>query len=129
MHTRTLDPFTLAYLEAALWTSDDDPGSGEWSQHGEWTIDRIASETIARAVRDCRTFQNENTQDLDLLPDGRNWSAAEQAGHDFWLTRNHHGAGFWDRGNGDLGERLTTAAHGYGEVDLYRGDDGLLYFG
>lgn len=25
------------------------------------------------------------------------WSDDERAGHDFWLTRAGHGAGFWDR--------------------------------
>lgn len=44
--------------------------------------------------------------------------AAECIGHDFILTRNHHGAGFWDRGLGDLGDRLTTAAHVYGEQSI-----------
>ena len=28
----------------------------------------------------------------------QNWNA-EQLGHDLWLTRNGHGAGFWDRGH------------------------------
>ena len=32
-----------------------------------------------------------------------------------------------DRGLGELGERLTDAAHVYGEVCLYVGDDGLVY--
>jgi hypothetical protein len=50
-----------------------------------------------------------------------------QIGHDFWLTRNRHGAGFWDRGLGDLGDKLTAAAHTYGESNLYVGDDGQVY--
>src|SRR5215213_9921810 len=50
-----------------------------------------------------------------------------QAGHDFWLTRNRHGAGFWDRGLGDLSNRLSDASKVYGEVDLYVGDDGQIY--
>lgn len=41
---------------------------------------------------------------------------ATQAGHDFILTANHHGAGFWDRGLGDAGDTLTEAAHPYGEI-------------
>lgn len=45
--------------------------------------------------------------------------AYHQAGHDFWLTRNRHGAGYWDRGLGNLGKRLTESAHGYGEVCVY----------
>jgi hypothetical protein len=48
--------------------------------------------------------------------------------HDFWLTRNHHGAGFWD---GDypepLGKQLTELAHSYGECELYVGDDSKIY--
>ncbi len=43
-------------------------------------------------------------------------SLAAHAGHDFWLTRNGHGAGFWD---GDWPEAcsdmLTKASVGYGE--------------
>lgn len=50
-----------------------------------------------------------------------------QIGHDFWLTRNGHGAGFWDRGLGERGRRLTDACRPYGKVDLYLGDDGFLH--
>jgi hypothetical protein len=50
----------------------------------------------------------------------------EQLGHDLWLTRNHHGAGFWDRGLAG-GGKLTELAHCLGECDLYVGDDGKLY--
>jgi hypothetical protein len=50
-----------------------------------------------------------------------------QVGHDFWLTRNGHGAGFWDRGLGEVGDELTAMAKPYGGCDLYAGDDGRLY--
>jgi len=50
------------------------------------------------------------------------------AGHDYWLTRNGHGAGFWD---GDWPEpyaaQLDDSAHAYGTVELYVGDDGKIY--
>lgn len=39
------------------------------------------------------------------------------AGHDLWLTRSGHGTGFWDRGLGELGDRLTEAAKSYGSPD------------
>jgi hypothetical protein len=55
-----------------------------------------------------------------------NWTA-EQAGHDFWLTRNRHGAGFWDRGHGAEGADLTQHAKSFGDCDLYVGDDGGIY--
>lgn len=38
---------------------------------------------------------------------------ASQCGHDIVLTANGHGAGFWDRGIGELGNRLTNAVRGY----------------
>jgi hypothetical protein len=43
--------------------------------------------------------------------------AYQHAGHDFWLTRNGHGAGFWDRGMGMLGDELTAACKPYGSAD------------
>jgi hypothetical protein len=52
---------------------------------------------------------------------------AGDVGYDFVLTRNREGAGFWDRGLGDRGQRLTDASHAYGEMSAYVGDDGLLY--
>jgi len=50
----------------------------------------------------------------------------EQVVYDFWLTRNRHGAGFWD-GDYENGEVLTDIAHSFGEVNTYEGDDHLLY--
>ena len=41
----------------------------------------------------------------------------EQAGHDFWLTRNRHGAGFWDGDWPIYGDMFTKIAEGYGEAD------------
>ncbi len=36
------------------------------------------------------------------------------------------GAGFWDRGLGAVGARLSDAARAYGEVNLEVGDDGKI---
>jgi len=48
-------------------------------------------------------------------------------GHDFYLTRERHGAGFWDRGLGELGDYLTDIAHAYGEAEqLYDDGNGVL---
>ena len=51
----------------------------------------------------------------------------EKAGHDFWMTRNRHGVGYWDRGLGECGTLLTQKAHEYEEVNLYVGDDGQIW--
>ena len=51
------------------------------------------------------------------------------AGHDFWLTRNGHGCGFWDRDlPGTLGEELSKLAEAAGVLDVYIGDDAHLHF-
>jgi hypothetical protein len=47
---------------------------------------------------------------------------------DVYLTRNGHGAGFWDGDWPVSGEFLTAASKMLGESTPYRGDDGLTYF-
>lgn len=48
-------------------------------------------------------------------------------GHDFWLTRNRYGAGFWDRGWGVVGEKLTKIAESFRERSAYVGDDNKVH--
>lgn len=50
-------------------------------------------------------------------------------GHDFALTRNGHGTGFWDRGYGDAGDILTDACKPYGEHNLYVDADDKIWNG
>jgi hypothetical protein len=113
-----LDPFTQAYLEAALWatTGDDDE-----SLDGLYTVDDIADESLIEHAEACRQFQEANAADLD----GRNLILA---GQDFWLTRNGHGAGYWGGDYPDgAGQRLTDAAHAWGYSDACVGDDGHIH--
>ena len=105
-----------AYIECALWASVDDDGDPLDSNPAE-----LAPETITRMHADVAAFAV-NCADLDLSD-----LDPAQIGHDLWLTRNHHGAGFWDRGLGTLGDTLTERADAMGECDLYIGDDGLIY--
>jgi len=49
--------------------------------------------------------------------------------HDFWLTRNGHGAGFWDGDYPDeLGEALTKVCKEFSEVNIWVDESGTLYF-
>lgn len=51
----------------------------------------------------------------------------EQLGHDLWLTRQGHGAGFWDRGYPyEIGNELTEYAKALGTVDIYIDEAGYL---
>jgi hypothetical protein len=123
----TLDNFTAAYVEAALWSTHveedyaaaHDMTADTSMESAGFSVDDIAPETLALIVEDCDAFRAQAADKLSEWSDG-------QAGHDFWLTRNRHGAGFWDRGL-PFGRELTDLAHIYGESDLYIGDDGRIY--
>lgn len=60
---------------------------------------------------DCESVMRANAEDLKGIDLG-------QAGHDFWLTRNGHGSGLWDRNRGEVGQGLAEAAETYGAIDL-----------
>ncbi len=129
---RVLDLFTQAYIECALWSSTDESNEdgGEPLEDNYYPTD-IEPETMRRIQEDCAAFQADNRELLDkagkLYSHSGQWTHDEQAGHDFWLTRNRHGAGFWDRGLGEVGAALTQKAHEYGEFNLIVGDDGRIY--
>ena len=114
-----LNAFTRAYIEAALWSSTNDDGE---PLDDQYSMSNIAPESLARMVADCTDFEAANAELLANAGDDA------QNGIDFWLTRNRHGAGFWDRGYpAEIGRTLTDMAHGYGSCDLYIGDDGLIH--
>ena len=108
-----MDTFTQAYLECALWVGVTDD-SGE--SLDQFDVTDIAPPTLAEMVADCKAFQESHYDDMSDDLSG--------AGHDFFLTRNGHGAGFWDGDwPDDVGKRLTDAAHVYGEYNLYFSED------
>jgi hypothetical protein len=115
-----MDGFLRAYIAAALWSTTDEstPEGGDFLDENYGPED-LAPETAAQMEADCASFRAENAQDIE----GRE----AQAGHDFWLTRCGHGAGFWDGDWLEAGDRLTEACEKYPEVGLYVGDDGLIY--
>jgi DNA-directed RNA polymerase subunit M/transcription elongation factor TFIIS len=126
----SLDKFTQDYLEAALWSMPsecDDEGNIINENPGDETaIIELPEETIAIAKADCTAFQIENA--LLLEQSAEEGERRASPGHDFCLTRNRHGVGFWEYKNKELGEALTRSSHEFGENTLYTGDDGLLYW-
>lgn len=89
------------YLECALWTEDCHASTKEFQ---------------SRAKNDIENFLAKiNSNDLQQALDQ---GTAEYLGHNFWLTRNRHGAGFWDgRYSEFLGLTLTDLSHAQGEVN------------
>lgn len=119
MNTIDISDIELGYLNCALWSSTGDDGE---PLDADYDIEDIAPETRKQMRTDLTDFVLQNQALLKASGLGDT-----QIGHDFWLTRNGHGAGFWDRGLGAIGDQLTAACKPYGSVDLYVGDDGKIY--
>lgn len=121
--------FIVGYLTAALWSSTDTNPETEETFHlddFEWGAgmeDKLAEDCI-----DFMVYQAQNLARyaVQYRPAGV-YDVWECAGHDFWLTRAGHGVGYWDRGLGQLGDDLTTATKTFGGIDLYLGDDRLVW--
>ena len=115
--------FKTAYVDCALWSSTDnaDESGGEPldKNYDVRDIDDASLSVMGEDCDDFVAFCEREGIDLSVGDD-------EQNGHDFWLTRNHHGAGFWDHGYAN-GDALTKAAHSFGSVDLYVGDDRKIH--
>ena len=124
IHTANLPAIVDAYLECAAWSSTHTTEDGEDTPLDEIDAD-WSKQAVEQAKSECADFVNyaEEQFGADIF-DGLD---AGQIGHDFWLTRNGHGAGFWDRGLGEQGEQLTKAAKTFGSSDAYIGDDGRIY--
>lgn len=113
-----------------MWSSTDNlEDNGGKPLDKKYTLEDFETNTLEKMIRDCKDFQ----QKYGEIYYNAGWSDTE-AGHDFWLTRNGHGTGFWDRGYNDeekeeVGKILTKAAKSYGEFNLYLGDgayDGMI---
>ena len=120
----TLDSFTRGYLECALWTTDNDDGNNMLNAGKTFADFSVRSLIDAKTV--CEKFQKDNEEDLAVYFE--NWKD-DFAGHDLWLSRNGHGAGFFDReiGNESVSKRLQERARGCGQQDVIAGDDGQLH--
>jgi hypothetical protein len=83
----------------------------------DWERFREAAEALGFDATEHRATTIDPTE-------GDEW---DYAAHDFILTRNHHGAGFWD---GDWqapwGDRLTALAHTFPQLESYFDDDDIL---
>lgn len=66
----------------------------EWADKPEGSNARFSAAARYRADDDCRAFIDACGSLADAAIESY---GPERFGHDFWLTRNGHGAGFWDR--------------------------------
>ena len=123
-----LTKFVLSYLATASWVTCDSDENTDFTKIGK----EIAEKDCIKFIQAVRAeFGDEKAKplletkgnDLDYL-----------AAHDFFLTRNNHGAGFWDKPeyyNGqENADKLTKIAISLGTDDFYhiRGKKSKLSF-
>lgn len=115
------------YVECATWAdlpiNEDGTGHIDPDPDDDF-FDRLADDP--RLIEAVRGWVEANIVDVVHYADARSDQLVEcevyqHVGHDLWLTEKHHGAGFWDRGLGELGGRLTASCR------PPSGPDGLYY--
>ena len=123
-----LSPFIQGYIEALFFTEASSSDDGDLV---DATVHDLAPGTWDHIIADCDAFQH--TARFDLAAAYLTNYEPDQAGRDFWYTRNGHGVGFWARdvlstnGLGDALTKLCGWRAAFPEVSIYRGDDGQIY--
>lgn len=104
-----LDSFARGYVEAMFFTNCDSGAEDEFIAN-RLGVERLTRGSVVAIAKDCAEFQQTAAPLLELAY-CRGYDP-DQAGADFWFTRQGHGVGFWDRGLID--------------VNVYRLPDGEL---
>lgn len=109
--------FLLAYLACAEWAGldDEDQAALQADDEADYVVRKQlawAFEDVELAIRDCTRFLQRAG---DLITE----RGAKRAGHDFFLTRNGHGAGFWDGDWPINGDKLTEIAQSFPNVCVF----------
>lgn len=123
------EEMVAGYIECALWSEQDWRAMHEAGEDNPPPLDDVygpddlEAETRAEMVSECRAFADANSADIDTVLNGLDGYTWGNVGHDFLLTRNGHGAGFWDRTyeEGEVRKallRLSEACEGYGSFNL-----------
>lgn len=103
--------FVRGYMEAFLWAGvyvENEEGEIQHLDLSDEDPDSIISTKLwVDLEEDCNNFYSQVFSFILDDPKG--------AGMDFFLTRNRHGAGFFDRGYpADVEKKLMEAAHAFG---------------
>lgn len=123
------DEFFNSYVETALWTGtgENEDGITMPLDYLNFEVEDFTTEALAAMREDCESFllgYGETIRAaLNAKPHWMRQYSFAQAGHDFLLTRQGHGAGFWDRGLGEIGDELTRVSKAYGDTYVYVTDD------
>jgi hypothetical protein len=123
-----LDEMVDGATAALLWSEMDEDGTPFDTEYDESDIAPESLAEFREAIEGMAQSMEEDTRTMLAHYGARiEWSAGLLWGHDFTLTSNGHGVGFWDRGEtSGAADRLTETCRA-ASYSLYRGDDGRLY--
>lgn len=116
-----LDAALTALLRSTMDLETGDP------LNVEFNTDDVAAEARAELREEIEAFVEDNAEHIHAALGAGLGYSQESVGCDIALTRNHHGAGFWDRGLEATGTHLTDAAHSMGSFELFPHPDGRLH--
>ena len=118
-----LDRFTWGFIDTLLWSNTDnaDEYGGE-PLSDNYDVHDFTKESLKEIIEICKDFRESNEALLNAAYEATR-NGESRAGHDFALTKNGHGAGFWDGDWGEYGDALTEASEAYGpdHVDVFNG--------
>lgn len=132
----TVNPTLTALAETILYVESDDSGE---PLDKNYSVKDFDEKSLEKLYSDYQKFIS-MVEDLITEEVGDSWECIDdfydlmqptenQTEYDYILTRNRHGAGFWD---GDWDSRiswiLTDAARSQEEITVYVGDDQKIYF-
>lgn len=101
--------FFRAYLEAALWASTDNRNEqGGDPLDYNFDVDDFDADALAKL--------KDMAYGFFVKAGSRISTDYSQAGHDFWLSQNGHGAGFFDSDEFEDRDALQDLAETFGEV-------------
>jgi hypothetical protein len=107
-----------AFLECMIWAESGDPDSPLGANPNPDRLTRKSRKYARELCEDFIAYCEATGIDCSGLDES-------QTGHDLWLTMQGHGAGFWDRGIGALGDQLTKAAKTF-SADCWIGRSGWI---
>lgn len=122
-----IESFLNGFLECSLWASLDDDDDVAFDYN--YSISDFSDKALEKLKADCIEFltMNNNYNKIKF-----NYDEFSTAGHDFFLSRNGHGAGFFDRNLTIKGmpksvcNDLQKDANTFKELNLYA-KDGKIY--
>jgi hypothetical protein len=130
-----MNPTARALAETILYTKCDDDGIHLAINYTIADFDEKSLETLYREFQEfVQVVEKQITEKV-----GDNWGCIDdfydllqpsenQTEYDYILTRNHHGAGFWDGDwASEVSKILTDAAHSQSDICAYVGDDNKIY--